>query len=375
MTPAPARSRSKVNPPATSAPRRRGRPRVRPTLGTLPPALADAARAFNVYLRVEAGLSRNTIAAYSRDLEDLLADLVAHGRTAPEQISLRDLTEHLARLKSTRGMSGSTVTRHIATIRVFFKFLVISERVKENPSAHLEQPTRWKRLPKVLSPRQAAQLVDSGGASRLARRDHKPGQIDLTLRDRCLLELLYSCGIRASEAAALGMDDVKPAQGVVLVTGKGNRQRLVPIGKPALRAVSEYLRDLRPRLASGAVGSARAGASGRDRGRLLLSRSGRPLERVSIWKLVRAHALQAGLPPTHPHVLRHSFATHLLAGGADLRVVQELLGHADIATTQIYTHVDRSRLKEVHRQYHPRERARVSVKVAPRHQSRAPSAR
>jgi len=167
----------------------------------------------------------------------------------------------------------------------------------------------------------------------------------LYLRDRALLELLYSCGLRASEVADLQVNDYKRALGVVLVTGKGDKQRLVPIGVPAQRAVETYLDECRPRVARD---------PGLAQDRLLLSRTGRPLERVAVWQLVKKAARAAGLQKVHPHVLRHSFATHLLAGGADLRVVQELLGHADIATTQIYTHVDRTHLKDVHRQYHPR---------------------
>lgn len=339
--------------------RRRGRPRVRPELPTLPPALLEVSQQLRVYLRVECGLSANTIAAYTRDVEDLLHFLVERGRRSFHEVTPRDLSDHLAALKTGRKLSASSVTRHLATIRVLFKFLVISERISENPSAHIDRPTRWKRLPRVLSPNQAKRLVEStlprrgaglGSSAGAAAAPSKPGiaarnALDLSLRDRALLELLYSCGIRASEAATLGMDDVKPALGAVLVTGKGNRQRLVPIGKPALAAVEAYLRVLRPRL-----------VTGRDKGRLLLSRSGRPLERVAIWQLVKKHARAAELPTTHPHVLRHSYATHLLSGGADLRVVQELLGHADIATTQIYTHVDRSHLRDVHSTFHPRER-------------------
>jgi integrase/recombinase XerD len=176
-----------------------------------------------------------------------------------------------------------------------------------------------------------------------------PDRTPMYLRDRAMLELMYACGLRASEVANLRVRDLHEKLGVVMARGKGDKQRLVPIGKPAQGAVSEYLRECRPRLA-------RVGDPLEDRGdgRLLLSRTGRPLERVAVWQIVRRCAAAAGLARVHPHMLRHSFATHLLMGGADLRVVQELLGHADVGTTQIYTHVDAKRLREVQRRFHPR---------------------
>ncbi len=386
MAPPATRARSAPTAAPAEAPlartaRRRGRPRVRPPAPEPPPALAAAREAFIVFLRVECGLSRNTLAAYSRDLEDLYADLIAAGRRELADIQPRDLADHLASLRTRRKLAGSSAIRHLATIKVFCRFLISTGRLTTNPASHLDQPTRWKKLPTVLSPRQAKTLVEStrrlGAAPSLppssipsppapptttnAAAAHpqpkSPPDAALALRDRALLELLYSCGVRASEAAGIRIDDIKPALGVVLVTGKGDRQRLVPVGKPALEAVNLYLNLARPVLDGAARRSRRPLGSSRAAKHtdvLLLSRSGRPLERVAIWQLVKKHARSAGLLKVHPHVLRHSFATHLLSGGADLRVVQELLGHADIATTQIYTHVDRSRLKDVHRKHHPR---------------------
>jgi integrase/recombinase XerD len=168
----------------------------------------------------------------------------------------------------------------------------------------------------------------------------------LWLRDKAMLELMYAAGLRASEVGDLAVDDYNATLDVLIVTGKGSKQRMVPIGKPAHDWTEQYLAELRPHLSRW--------DDGRDRGRLLLSHTGRPLERVAVWQIVRRNATLAELGDIHPHMLRHSFATHLLAGGADLRVVQELLGHADIATTQIYTHVDRSQLREVIRKHHPR---------------------
>jgi integrase/recombinase XerD len=274
----------------------------------------------------------------------------ARGRTTLASISGRDLADHLAALRSEKNHQGSTVIRHLATLRVYFRWLVAVGKLADNPADILDRPTRWKKLPSLLSPRQVKSLIEAPRPEPEAptkKRGSPPPP--LHLRDRALLELLYACGLRASESATLAVRDFHDTLGVVMVTGKGDKQRLVPVGKPAQAAVKEYLSQCRPLLVR---------PDGRDKGRLLLSRTGRPLERVAVWQLVKKHALAAGLlgpgRKVHPHVLRHSFATHLLAGGADLRVVQELLGHADIATTQIYTHVDSSRLKDVHARFHPR---------------------
>ena len=314
----------------------------------LPATFVDARKRFLAFCRVECGLAGNSIAAYNRDLTDLLHDLVAHGRTDFASITGRDLAEHLSRLKTERLMESSSVIRHLATTRVFFRWLESTGLIGENPSGDLDRPTQWKRLPGVLSPRQMRQLVES---PRAAHDDEVKNAPPLHLRDRAMLELMYACGLRASEVADLRVGDLHPTLGVVTVTGKGNKQRLVPVGGPAREAVRAYLEKCRPRLASGTEKKARPDAS---EGRLLLSRSGKPLERVAVWQLVKKNAARAGLGPVHPHMLRHSFATHLLSGGADLRVVQELLGHSDIATTQIYTHVDSTRFREIQKKFHPR---------------------
>jgi integrase/recombinase XerD len=306
----------------------------------LPEAFEDLRAKFLAFIRVECGLAPNTLEAYDRDLHDLLDDLTRRSVVSARDITPRHLSEHLARLKTDRRMESSSVIRHLATIKVFGRWLAGRGFVKENPAEVLDRPHRWKRLPGVMSPGQLKAL--------LAAPKPNGGEDDgppLWLRDRAMLELMYASGLRASEVGAVGMTDLHETLGVVRVTGKGRKQRLVPVGKPAAAAIKAYLSDCRPRLVK---------ADGRDRGRLLLSRSGRPLERVAVWQIVKRNAAEAGLTGVHPHMLRHSFATHLLAGGADLRVVQEFLGHADIATTQVYTHVDRSRLKDVHRKHHPR---------------------
>jgi integrase/recombinase XerD len=309
-----------------------------PPTPTLPPVLESLRAGFIQFIRVECGLSPNTIEAYDRDLRDLLTEQAERGACEAGDITPRGLAEHLARLKTDRSMQSSSVIRHLATIKVFGRWMMARGFVAENPSEILERPHRWQRLPGVMSQNQLKALLAAPAAA-----EGDAGA--LRMRDRAMLELMYASGLRASEVGALGLNDVHDTLGVVRVTGKGRKQRLVPVGKPAARAVDEYLKSCRPRLVR---------PDGRDRGKLLLSRSGRPLERVAVWQIVKRHAAAAGLKGIHPHVLRHSFATHLLAGGADLRVVQELLGHADITTTQIYTHVDRSRLKDVHRKHHPR---------------------
>lgn len=314
--------------------------------------------AFAGYLRVECGLSRNTLDAYGRDLRDLVEHLERAGVHGPQDVQARHLVEHVASLRTERGMEPSSVARHLATIKVFCRWMVATGRIERNPADLLEQPTRWKRLPGVLTPGQVRSLLAAPRPP--AGKARNPVLGVLWLRDRALLELLYSSGLRASEAAGLELTGVIEELGVVRVLGKGGRERLVPMGVPARRAIAEYVRDCRGLLAGTARGAAaglRGRSDGRDRGRLLLSHSGRPLERVAVWQIVKRCAAAAGLRGVHPHVLRHSFATHLLAGGADLRAVQEMLGHADIATTQIYTHVDRSRLRDVIRTCHPRERA------------------
>lgn len=309
---------------------------------TLPPRLGKALASFVGYLRVECGLAPASIEAYERDLRDLFGSEACEGVTSPRELTPRQLADHLASLKADRGLAPASVSRHLATLRVFGRWLAARELAETNPAELLERPTRWKKLPGVLSPNQVRRLL---GAPVPPQRAASAADSVLHLRDRAMLELMYASGLRASEVGAMGMDDVLHDIGVVRVTGKGNKQRLVPMGAPAQQALDAYLQDARAILVRG---------DARDQGRLLLSRTGRPLERVAVWQIVKKHAATAGLEGVHPHVLRHSFATHLLSGGADLRVVQELLGHADIATTQIYTHVDASRLRSVHKQFHPR---------------------
>jgi integrase/recombinase XerD len=302
--------------------------------------LDDLRGDFVRYLRVECGLLPNSMAAYTRDIRDLLVFLAGEECRRVEEIDAARLSRHMQWLTTERGLNGSSLRRHLATIRVLGAWLAATGRLPADPTTLLERPTKWRKVPKVLSAREMERLVTSPAAPE--RID--PDVVPLWVRDRAILELMYACGVRASELTGLTLSDVRADTRSLRVEGKGGKQRVVPIGGPALRAVERYLREVRPRLAP---------VDGRDLGRVFLSRSGRPLERVALWSIVRKRAREAGVD-AHPHVLRHSFATHLLQGGADLRVVQDLLGHADISTTEIYTHVDRSRLKSLHRKYHPR---------------------
>jgi len=249
---------------------------------------------------------------------------------------VRHLSDHLRSLHRKDTLQPSSIARHLSTIRMFFRFMDGTGHVDGDPTRLLETPTRWKRLPGVLSPRQVKTLIQS--------TDESSGA--LWQRDRAIMEVMYAAGLRATEVATLDLRSLDTTLGVLRVRGKGGKDRLVPIGEPAQLAIAAYRNDLRAHLT-------RFGDD-RDLQRLFLSATGRPLERVAMWQIIRRAAARAELAHVHPHMLRHSFATHLLAGGADLRVVQELLGHADIGTTQIYTHVDRRGLREVVKKYHPR---------------------
>ena len=301
------------------------------------PELDRQIAAFMTFARVEAGLSEATLEAYGRDLDVMRETLVGTGIRMPGEVTVDHLAAHLRHLSRGRGLDARSIVRHLATMRVFFRWLHANFRIEKDPARLLERPTTWKKLPGTLTPGQMKKLVECPCAEHGA----------LWLRDRAMLELMYAAGLRASEVGAIKLNDYVKELAIVKVTGKGNKQRIVPIGEPALAAVERYLAELRPHLARF--------QDGRDQYRLLLSHTGRPLERVAVWQLVRKYALAAGIRGVHPHLLRHSFATHLVAGGADLRVIQELLGHSDIGTTQVYTHVDRSHLRETLAAFHPRE--------------------
>jgi integrase/recombinase XerD len=284
------------------------------------------------FCRVECGLAESTRQAYGSDLRELSAWLLEQGEGDWPALTHDRLVDHLRDLKA-RGSSVATLARHVATLRVFGQFLEFWGYTDANPAEQLTRPVMGRSLPGVLNHEQVAALLN-------APRPEQP----LYSRDVAIFELLYGGGLRASELASLTLERVRFDLGVVRVTGKGLKERLVPVGRPALDAIETYLSELRPKLAR----------PDKPTEALLLSRTGAPIGRIVVWQIVKRHGKTAGLRSVHPHTLRHSFATDLLAGGADLRVVQQLLGHANLQTTQIYTHVDRSRLKQVIHSHHPR---------------------
>lgn len=307
--------------------------RPKPTKARKPSRFEAPVRDFLTYCKVECGFAPATLAAYAGDIRDLWVELAQLGHTSWEDLTHPIITEHLKNLRDQRAMELTSIARHVATIRVFCRFMQTSGVIEENPAEWLEQPETWQKLPTVMHDEQVQQLLSAPQPSDA-----------LYLRDVALLELLYAGGLRASELADMDTSGIHFELGVCRILGKGNKERLVPIGRPALRAVQRYLDELRPDLE-------KPGISGE---RIFLSRTGQPITRVVVWQVVKRHAKRAGLKDVHPHTLRHSFATQMLAGGADLRVVQELLGHSSINTTQVYTHVDRSRLKDVVTRFHPR---------------------
>lgn len=289
---------------------------------------------FIEYLRSECHLSANTVSAYGRDMVHFQTWLQTIGGPAEESLSVTELSDWVAWL-SGRGLAPASIARAIVAIKMYFRYLQLEGVLKDNKIELLGSQKLWQRIPEVLSPREIDRFLKA------------PRPIELyCLRDRALLEMLYATGCRVSEVAKLRLQDLNLDERFCKCEGKGSKQRIVQLGEAAVDAVSSWLKQQRPSMA----------AKRPDGGDwLFLTRSGRPMRREAIWELVKKYAHIAGISRNiSPHTMRHSFATHLLAGGADLRQVQELLGHASIATTQIYTHVDQTRLKKVHRQFHPR---------------------
>jgi integrase/recombinase XerD len=285
------------------------------------------------HLAFERGLSANTRLAYGRDLAALAVYLQRQGVRDAAAMTRRQVLGFLVE-QQRQGMAVATLARRLVAIKVFLGYLQAGGTVAANVAEVMRSPRAGRSLPRVLSPAEVDRLIAAA-----------EGDGWEALRDRAMLEAFYACGLRVSELATLRLSDVHLDAGFVRCTGKGERQRVVPLGRRAEEAIRRYLRDARPRLArrSGAVEA------------VFLSRLGRPFTRQSLWALIVRHAREAGLDGrVSPHTLRHCFASHLLANGAPLRVIQEMLGHADIATTQIYTHVDANRLLDVHRRFHPR---------------------
>jgi integrase/recombinase XerD len=287
---------------------------------------------FRDYLTLESGHSNNTVESYLRDLRRLGEFARSRGVRDPGRVS-RPLLRDFVYLLKDLGLSAATIRRSVSAIRTYYGFLLGEGKVKQDPSDRLETPRRGRVLPDTLSVREVEALL-------AAPHLDEP----LAWRDRALLELGYGAGLRVSELCSLGLTDLLLGENLLRAFGKGGKERLVPIGRTVIGAVSVYLHSLRPTL-----------DRGHGKGRVLLNARGDPLSRVGAWGIVKRTTERAGIKKRGtPHTLRHSFATHLLEGGADLRAVQEMLGHADLSTTQIYTHVDRDYLRSIHKQFHPR---------------------
>jgi len=296
----------------------------------------DPVGPFLHYLMAECGVSPHTLAAYRSDLMRFIRWRKSRPPVELANLDANALGDYVDTLHRA-DLSPSSICRHMASLSTFFRFLVFEGRVRENLVRLLIAPAVWDRLPTVLSPAAAARLLEAPSArTRLGRRD------------RAVLETLYATGCRASEVVGLRSRDLDFTRGTARCVGKGNKERQVPLGSSAIAALSAYLDKDRPALI----------ARNRETDVIFVARTGRPLSRVALWHIVKRHAQACGLnADVSPHTLRHSFATHLLARGADLRAVQEMLGHESIATTQIYTRVELSRLREVHARFHPRNQS------------------
>ena len=311
-------------------------------------AVDDSIQGFLDFLSAEAGASPHTVAAYANDLRRLAEDL---GTRPIDQVVAADLELHLGKLRESH--ATASVARARAAIRGLFRYLFANEEIDRDPAQGLLSARLEETLPQTLTRRDVGRLLaefdDAEGSDGTRRAGTRRV---LRIRDRALLHILYACGLRVSEALSVEVDSLRLDHALVRVLGKGRKERLVPLADAASEAIARYLDEGRPLLAARAANSSP---------QLFLSRNGRPLDRVRAWRILRELAKRAGLAKLpSPHVLRHAFATHLVEGGADLRAVQELLGHASLATTQRYTHVDAERLRGLHRRFHPRANERPS---------------
>lgn len=287
---------------------------------------------FDDFLALEQGASVETSRAYKLDIARFVTYAQVKGAKSPSDVGARTLREYVYNLKDL-GLSPASIRRNVSAVRTYFRFLIGEGHVVRDPSERLETPRKWRTLPEVLAVEEIERLLNAPSLDQ-----------PMAFRDRAMLELAYGAGLRVSEWISLNVRDVMLQDHLVRVFGKGAKERLVPIGRRAIGAIAIYLRELRPRL-----------ERGQGKGVLFLNARGQPMSRMGAWKILRKYVDQVGFTkPVSPHTLRHSFATHLLEGGADLRAVQEMLGHVDISTTQIYTHVDREYLRTVHKQFHPR---------------------
>ncbi|MBM3249271.1 MAG: site-specific tyrosine recombinase XerD [Candidatus Omnitrophica bacterium] len=284
------------------------------------------------YLSVERGLAQNTILSYRRDLDAYTEYLIQHHVDAVSRITKAEITGFMMFQKD-KGISANSISRRLAAIRMFHRFLARERITKADPSNLVDSPKLWKKIPDTLSLNEVEALI--------AQPDIRSIQ---GIRDKAILETLYATGMRVSEAVNLKTDSVNLDIGFLRAIGKGNKERVIPLGKKAISSINRYLEASRPKLVKARICEY-----------LFVNRFGRKLSRISMWKMVKGYARKAKIAkPMRPHILRHSFATHLLERGADLRSVQEMLGHSNISTTQLYTHVNKDRLKSIHKQFHPR---------------------
>lgn len=291
----------------------------------------QAIEEFIDYLDVERGLADNTLESYSRDLRHY-SEFVQKMRSDEDNVSRATIIAYLLHLQK-QGRAASTIARRLAALKSFYQYLLREQKVDHDPTENLESPKQKKRLPRVLTIEEIERLLEQ-----------PDGREPAGLRDRAMLELLYATGIRVSELVSLDVGLVNPESAAVRCVGKGGKERIIPVGSVAIRALIDFLTRGRPKLVRDPEEPA-----------LFVNQHGRRLTRQGFWKILKKYAIQAGITKEiTPHTLRHSFATHLLENGADLRAVQEMLGHADISTTQIYTHVTKHRLKDVYARAHPR---------------------
>ena len=284
------------------------------------------------YLLVERGLSHNTIISYRKDLNVFVDFLNRHHIDALSKTTKNEVINFMLYQKD-KGLVANSIARHLAAIKVFYRFLVRERILSSDPTSLIDSPKLWKKIPQALSLNEVDALLAQPNI-----RD-KQG-----IRDKAVLETIYATGMRVSEAANLEIANVNLDIGFLRCIGKGNKERVIPLGKKAVSSIIRYIQQSRPKL-----------LKGKDSEFLFLNRSGKRISRQSLWKLIKKYARSARIKkPVRPHILRHSFATHLLERGADLRSVQEMLGHANISTTQIYTHINKDRLKTIHKMFHPR---------------------
>ncbi len=300
------------------------------------PSLDTAVDLYMSHVAAERGLARNTVDAYGRDMRRFNEEMSRRGRQAPEDIGRDDIVAFLDSLDR-RELAASSKARATSAVRGFFKFALRERMIETNPMRELRSSKQRRKIPRQLSGQDIQHLLDQ-----------TKGSDPIRLRDRAMLEVIYGCGLRVSEAVTLEMARVNVREGYLTVVGKGSKERAIPVGRKALSALRRYLSDGRPVLDPTASSPS-----------MFVGRRGKGITRQGFWKRLRGYALEAGLVDVTPHVLRHSFATHLLEGGADLRSVQMMLGHADLSTTQIYTHVAGKHLRDVHTRHHPRGRMQV----------------